>query len=497
MNLHGNTAVVASPSSQAIGSRNPTYRMRRICFTAFKDPKLSWNASKLTYVVMQEEICPTTSRHHWQGYAELDSAYTLQVIKTKVFNDNTIHIETRMGTLEEAVAYCTKEDTRVDGTMYTHGEARQQGERTDIQQYAQWLTEDGKWTPEKIETFGHMLLKFPQGSKALADVVLRSAGGNGHRAVTVNVLYGDTGTGKTQYLYRTYDPSSIYVVPLGLRPWFPDYRNEDVLFFDEFNGEASGYPVEFFLKVCDSYPIRVETKGGFISLVHTKIVIASNVHPVKWWPGINERQYEALLRRLVSGGPIQRWDADESLRITADTVPEVIIKRSREDVTRDHALMIQRINKEDKPLEFPLVTSVHSTPESDSTLDLMQPAQNVPWRVPVLYTPESICTEGTGRERKAPAPPAQKLTRADIRAAQKSESAPWEPELSQLGTSVFSPPKSRRGTQDHQKARNKSAQKLSMGITATIDNLEKSGNVIESDCQNQEGMYSVSDSPEV
>lgn len=434
LNLHGqptssSSSTMSNLSQQGgrVDTRYSSFRFRNACFTAYVDPRLNWDLTKIEYVIMQEEICPSTGRRHWQGYAELDKAYTMRTMKLKIFRDNSIHIESRMGTQEEAINYCKKMDTRAPGTdVFTYGSPKQQGERTDIQEYAQFIrnnvTGGNGWNMDDVERYGHMMIKFPGGTKALTETVLQASSGSGHREVTVTVIYGDTGTGKTTYLYRQYDYKDVYVVPLGKNIWFPNYRNQDVLFFDEFNGEASGYPIEFFLKVCDSYPLKAENKGGFVDLVHTKVVVCSNVHPSKWWSNINERQYEALMRRLITGGPIQHWLADKTEEEMK--IPEVTVRRTKEDIKNDRKLMQDRINK---PLEFPSSTSVQV--DSGSPIALMAPpqAQVPPWQTSlqdINITPEPVpaCPPEPEIEQKDPfGPKAPKNVQKSRKNVQKSK----------------------------------------------------------------------------
>jgi len=61
----------------------------------------------LKYIVFQEEICPTTNRHHIQAYAEFTSPKTYKQIQ-KMLLCPRAHIENRRGSQEKAIAYCQK-----------------------------------------------------------------------------------------------------------------------------------------------------------------------------------------------------------------------------------------------------------------------------------------------------------------------------------------------------------------------------------------------------
>lgn len=94
----------------------------------------------------QEEICPETSKQHLQLYCEFTSPRTMSSIK-KLFKDNTIHIEKRGGTKQQAVDYCTKSDTRKPDTKYyTYKVTVKQGSRSKLDKfiidYVNWNVSD-------------------------------------------------------------------------------------------------------------------------------------------------------------------------------------------------------------------------------------------------------------------------------------------------------------------------------------------------------------------
>ncbi len=67
----------------------------------------------LRYFVFQEELCPLTGRLHIHVYAEFGSRTRLHAVQAK-FQANC-HCESRRGSQAQAIAYCKKPETRVDG----------------------------------------------------------------------------------------------------------------------------------------------------------------------------------------------------------------------------------------------------------------------------------------------------------------------------------------------------------------------------------------------
>lgn len=64
---------------------------------------------------------------HFQGYIELTKVMRFTALK-KIFNDNTLHIEPRKGTQQQAIDYCQKLESRVQEPVI-FGEPTQQGKR--------------------------------------------------------------------------------------------------------------------------------------------------------------------------------------------------------------------------------------------------------------------------------------------------------------------------------------------------------------------------------
>lgn len=88
-------------------------RVRHWCFTIFDDAEhyALVLTPQIIYSVWQVERSPETQRLHVQGYIELKSATLLNTVKN-ILGSQTAHLEPRMGTRDQARAYCMKPDTR-------------------------------------------------------------------------------------------------------------------------------------------------------------------------------------------------------------------------------------------------------------------------------------------------------------------------------------------------------------------------------------------------
>lgn len=74
--------------------------------------------------------------------------------------------------------------------------------------------------------------------------------------------------------------------------WWDNYNGEAVVVLDEFYGWL---PYDTLLRLCDRYPLLVESKGGQIQFSATTLIITTNKRPDKWY---NNVYYPAFVRRV-------------------------------------------------------------------------------------------------------------------------------------------------------------------------------------------------------
>jgi len=109
----------------------------------------------------------------------------------------------------------------------------------------------------------------------------------------VYVFWGDTGTGKSRDAWQL---SGLGAYPKNPRTkWWDGYRGQECVVIDEFRGDID---VANLLRWFDRYPVLVEIKGSSLPLSANKIWITSNLSPRQWYPTLDEKTVEALLRRL-------------------------------------------------------------------------------------------------------------------------------------------------------------------------------------------------------
>lgn len=138
-------------------------KARNIVFTSYKKT-IEFKEDKINYIVYQKEICPTTKKEHWQGYCELKAQSRYSAIK-KMFNDNKLHIEVRKGTQQQAIDYCKKVETSVEGSMFEWGEPKKQGKRTDLTAFITKMSDKG--LDKAIDEYPETYVKYHAGMDKL------------------------------------------------------------------------------------------------------------------------------------------------------------------------------------------------------------------------------------------------------------------------------------------------------------------------------------------
>lgn len=130
-------------------------KYRNWCFTAYIPPKKDIECS---YIIYQKEICPSTEKVHWQGYVEFKNQKRMSEVK-KAFDDNTLHLECRHGTQEQAIEYCKKKESNAGEDPIEFGTPKRQGNRSDLQSIYESI-ESGATTKEILSEFGGHALRY-------------------------------------------------------------------------------------------------------------------------------------------------------------------------------------------------------------------------------------------------------------------------------------------------------------------------------------------------
>lgn len=263
-----------------------------------------WNCDQIKFMIFQEEEGETGTKH-LQGYLELKTARGLPYMKRL---KERAHWEVRRGTREEAIKYCVKEDRLSNPIIYHQGEfspighgelseetcmellcekgilkEKKKTKKEDMLEVKKML-DDGS-TFEDIADFDFDL--WCRHYKAFERYLLMKTTPRNHE-VKVLVLQGPTGTGKSKYCIEQF-PDGYWKQRSN---WWDGYSKQSTIIIDEFYGWL---PFDLLLRLCDRYPLMLETKGGQVQCIADTIIITSNKRPDMWY---NNVYFDAFKRRV-------------------------------------------------------------------------------------------------------------------------------------------------------------------------------------------------------
>lgn len=126
------------------------------------------------------------------------------------------------------------------------------------------------------------------------------------RDLTVEYIYGDTGTGKTRTIMEKYGYRNVYRVTDYLHP-FDGYMGQDVILFEEFRSSLS---LGDMLKYLDGYPVVLPCRYANRQACFTKVYIVTNIPLSKQYPNAQNESigdFLAFLRRI---NKVKHYTAD-------------------------------------------------------------------------------------------------------------------------------------------------------------------------------------------
>ncbi len=257
------------------------------------DGHLEFVADKMEYLVYQEEI-GESGTYHFQGYCEFSNRIRHAAAK-ELLGGARVHLEPRMGTQAQAIAYAKKEDTRIDGP-FEFGEPRLQGKRVDLEGFKNAVMA-GKRKRDLLDDHVGIIARYPKFYEQLT-MMNRPARS---KELCVSLLIGDTGLGKTRSIMEKFgDYDDFYIAPLNNGTmWYDTYDGHTKVLLDDFSGAASHISLCSLLRLLDRYPVLVPTKGSHTWWLPDEIFITTNILPKNWYKWENRgEQYKALARRF-------------------------------------------------------------------------------------------------------------------------------------------------------------------------------------------------------
>jgi len=291
----------------------------------------AWNGQVSFAVYMLEK--GENGTPHYQGYLELRSSRRLNYLKSRL---PSAHFEVRRGTREQAIRYCVKtwviehgvnfgspaereeSNTRLSSTIPATEErtesrsispiwfglqmrpqdflaslTRTQLKKKEKMHEIQEMIKNGA-TEEEISDFDFEL--WVRHYRAFREFRLLITPPRSHE-VEVIVLQGPTGTGKSKWAMDNYPDA--YWKQRSI--WWDGYSKQEHVIIDEFYGWM---PFDTLLRVCDRYPLLVETKGGQVNFVANTIIITTNAVPSSWYKNV---YFNSFVRRVSKWIILRTW----------------------------------------------------------------------------------------------------------------------------------------------------------------------------------------------
>jgi len=220
---------------------------------------------------------------HLQGFVCFDSGKTTSAVIKKLPG---CHVEVMRGTIEDSLAYCSKENELVE-----------RGERP-MSQKKKGETEQQRWKDMRIAAeegrlddidpqirFMHPRTVEYHRNKHLRERPLEDT--------TEKMLwyYGKSGTGKSRKA-RSENPLAYLKM---CNKWWDGYQDQDVVLIEDF--DMNHKVLCHHLKIwADRYPFPAEIKGGSMVIRPKVLIVTSNFHPNEIWE--DPRDLEPILRRF-------------------------------------------------------------------------------------------------------------------------------------------------------------------------------------------------------
>jgi hypothetical protein len=219
---------------------------------------------------------------HIQGYIELHSRTRIGGLRDIL--QAPAHMEVRRGSQRQAIMYCTKPETRLEGPFYDGTPYR-----CSLEDIAGQIRMH-RLTPRQLALEEPMMfMRHHNASRALFNAVQEHR----HHPMRVLILFGDTGTGKSAWARQKFPDAYYAPWPTGGRWWWPEYEHQETVVLDEFRHQIK---YDVMLKLFDRYPMWVESKGSNHKMNSKRIVITTNLHPKDWYGGVKDK--DPLKRRI-------------------------------------------------------------------------------------------------------------------------------------------------------------------------------------------------------
>lgn len=235
-----------------------------------------------TYFCLADEISDTGT-YHTHVFLYSESPIRFSTLKNRF---PIAHLEKAFGSAQENRDYVTKSgkwaetakaETSVEDTFFESGVMPAEKQEADPVMFdLVQKVRDGVSTVEIIDDKPKMAFRVKE-IDILRQAFMAHRYISERRALEVIYIHGETGIGKTRYIYDVHDPKEICRITNyreGRGIVFDGYNGQDVLVFEEFQSQI---PIGEMLNYLDIYPLSLPARYTDRVACFTKVYITSNL----------------------------------------------------------------------------------------------------------------------------------------------------------------------------------------------------------------------------
>ena len=256
----------------------------------FDYKKLFDSDENMIWMVMGHETCPTTGRKHKQSMVYFKNGRTSKKNFCREFKVALDGCDMCYAGIDSNYDYCVKEAGKIE----EYGVRPKQGQRTDLIDLKVRI-EAGESVDDLCMDDPVMIHQYGRTLDRIADITLRK---KWRSWMTEGYwFYGETGTGKSHFWKKDYNPETHYVVETSDNGWWDGYSGQETVVFDEFRG---GTPYSELLSLVNDTPKRVPRRGREpVPFLAKKVIITSALSPRKCYKNLdNDDGWEQFYRRF-------------------------------------------------------------------------------------------------------------------------------------------------------------------------------------------------------
>lgn len=255
--------------------------------------ELCESSDRYSFFAGQREIAPDTGTEHFQGLLVLSKRARLTWLKNNV--NAEAHWGAMRGTIRQALAYCTKEESRKpEYQPITWGEEPEnaQGQRNDLNAVKMLIDSGASETRVAEEHFAAWVQHY-RGFREYKRMKVTPR----DWTTEVWIIIGPTGTGKSK-MANEHSPVADTYYKQAHSDWWDGYDGQPTVVLDDFYGWLR---FDDMLRLMDRYPMLVQTKGGQTNFLARTLLITSNTLPRSWYPKVSAStaRFEAFYRRVT------------------------------------------------------------------------------------------------------------------------------------------------------------------------------------------------------